>query len=93
MLSFLLDEQISPEVAKQINRKYPEISIFSIHSWHNGNYLGVSDETILQAASVDRLTLITYDQKTIPPILVSWGSSKYKPCRSSFYRLSLDFSK
>ena len=33
MLSFLLDEQISPEVAKQINRKQPEISIHSIHSW------------------------------------------------------------
>lgn len=73
MLSFLLDEQISPEVAKQINRKHPEIPIFSIHSWQNGNYLGVSDEAILKAAKLDKLTLITYDQKTIPPILVSWG--------------------
>lgn len=72
MLSFLLDEQISPEVAKQINRKYSEIPIFSIHSWQNGNFLGVSDEEILQAAKLEQFTLITYDQKTIPPILVEW---------------------
>lgn len=75
MLSFLLDEQISPEVAKQINSKYSEIPIFSVHSWQNGNFLGVSDETILQAAEVDRLTLVTYDQKTIPPVLVEWGQA------------------
>lgn len=70
MLSFLLDEQISPEVCKQINSKYPEISIFSIYHWRNGNFLGVSDEAILHAAKLEQLTLITYDQKTIPPILV-----------------------
>ena len=75
MLSFLLDEQISPEVAKQINRKYSEIPIFSIHSWQNGNFLGVSDEEILQAAKLEQFTLITYDQKTIPPILVEWGQA------------------
>ena len=70
MLSFLLDEQISLEVAEQINNKYPEISIISIHSWNNGNYLSVSDKKILQAAKVEELTLVTYDQKTIYPILV-----------------------
>jgi hypothetical protein len=75
MLSFLLDEQISPVVAKQVNSKYPEISIFSIHSWQNGNFLGVSDEAILQAAKLEQLTLITYDRKTIPPILVEWGQA------------------
>lgn len=75
MLSFLLDEQISPEVAKQINRKYPDLPIHSVHSWQSGNYLGVSDEAILQAAKLEQLTLITYDQKTIPPILVEWGQA------------------
>lgn len=73
MLSFLLDEQISPEIVKQINSKHPEILIFSIHSWHNGNFMGVPDEAILQAARLEQLTLISYDQKTIPPILVEWG--------------------
>ena len=73
MLSFLLDEQISPEIAQQIGNKYPEISIFSIHNWKNGEYLGISDEQILQAAAIAQLTLVTYDQNTIPPILVDWG--------------------
>lgn len=73
MLSFLLDEQISPEIAKQINQKSPEIPIFSIHTWQNGHYLGVADETILQGAAIAKLTLVIYDQKTIPPILVEWG--------------------
>ena len=75
MLSFLLDEQISPEIAKQIAQKYPKIPIFSIHTWQNGNYLGVADETILQAAAMAKLTLVTYDRKTIPPILVEWGQA------------------
>ncbi|VEP17601.1 conserved hypothetical protein [Hyella patelloides LEGE 07179] len=75
MLSFLLDEQISPEIAKQIARKYPEIPIFSLHTWQNGHYLGVDDETILQAAAKANLTLVTYDQKTIPPILVKLGQA------------------
>lgn len=75
MLSFLLDEQIFPEVAKQISVKRSDILIFSIHSWQGGNYLGVPDETILKAAFKEKLTLITYDQQTIPPILVAWGQN------------------
>ncbi len=75
MLSFLLDEQISPEIAQQINNKHSEIPIFSIHTWKNGNFLGVADEAILRIAALKQLTLITYDQKTIPPILVKWGQA------------------
>lgn len=75
MLSFLLDEQISPEIAKQILARRPDIPIFTIHNWQQGHYLGVADETILKAASDKKLTLITYDQKTIPPILFEWGQA------------------
>lgn len=75
MLSFLLDEQISPEIAKQISQKRSDISIFSIHTWQKGNYLGIADEIILKAAVSEELTLITYDQKTIPPILSKWGQA------------------
>jgi predicted nuclease of predicted toxin-antitoxin system len=75
VLSFLLDEQISPEIAQQIKNKRPDIPIFTIHLWQKGYYLGVSDEIILKAATEERLTLITYDQKTIPPILSEWGTA------------------
>lgn len=75
MLSFLLDEQISPEVAKQIATKRPDIPIFSLHFWRKGHYLGVVDEIILKAAFTEQLTLITYDQQTISPILLEWGQA------------------
>ena len=75
MLSFLLDEQISPKIAEQINIKHPEIPIFSLHTWQNGAYLGIADEVILQNAAIEKVTLVTYDQKTIPPILVEWGQA------------------
>lgn len=75
MLSFLLDEQISPKIAEQIKIKYPNITIFSLHTWQNGTYLGVADEIILQNAAIAEITLVTYDQKTIPPILVEWGQA------------------
>jgi predicted nuclease of predicted toxin-antitoxin system len=75
MLSFLLDEQISPEIAIQIAKKRLYIPIFTIHTWHKGNYLGIADEIILKAAAAEQLTLITYDQKTIPPILSEWGQA------------------
>ena len=75
MLSFLLDEQISPKIARQINLQYSEIEIVSIHDWQDGIYLGIDDETILQAAATEFLTLVTYDQNTIPPVLVEWGEA------------------
>jgi hypothetical protein len=43
MLSFLLDEHISPTVAEQISRKCPEILIFPLITWQEGRYLGDSD--------------------------------------------------
>ncbi|MGK7936728.1 MAG: DUF5615 family PIN-like protein [Xenococcaceae cyanobacterium] len=75
MLSFLLDEQISPEIAKQITKKRVDIEIFTLYTWQKGYYLGVSDEVILKAAAKEELTFITYDQKTIPPILFEWGQA------------------
>ena len=76
MLSFLLDEHISPTVAEQIQRKCPEITIFPLLKWQEGRYLGLDDEIILKAATEAELTLVTYDKNTIPPILVAWGEAK-----------------
>lgn len=75
MLSFLLDEHISPTVAKQIKKKRPQIEIFPLMFWQEGKYLGLDDEIILKAATDSQLTLVTYDQNTIPPILMQWGEA------------------
>jgi hypothetical protein len=75
MLAFLLDQQISPEVAEQVRAKRPEIPIQSIYEWREGTFVGIADALILQAAAEDSLTLVTYDRKTIPPVLAEWGIS------------------
>jgi hypothetical protein len=73
MLSLLLDENISPEVAAQIHQKRPDIRIISIHMWQDGLFMAEPDELILTDAAALGLTLVTYDQKTIMPVLVQWG--------------------
>ena len=36
-------------------------------------FLGQEDSTCLQEASPQRLTLVTYDRRTIPPLLKNWA--------------------
>jgi hypothetical protein len=69
MLSLLLDENISDEVADQIAAQRPDILIVSLRQWEEGRHLSADDETILRAAASAGLTMVTYDQRTIPPLL------------------------
>jgi hypothetical protein len=69
MLSLLLDEQISHEVANQIRAKRPDIAIISLHFWEEGVYVGAKDDRLLPAVANAGLTLVTYDQNTIPTLL------------------------
>lgn len=39
MLSFLLDEHISPIVAEQVKLKRPKIEIISLQNWQEGRFL------------------------------------------------------
>ena len=72
-LAFLTDEQISYVVAEQVQAKRPDIPITSVRAWRGGTFQGKADESLLRAAAEEGLTLVTYDQKTIPPILSEWG--------------------
>jgi hypothetical protein len=73
MLSFLLDEHVSPDVALIVRRSRPEIPVFALLDWQEGIWIGESDEEILRAASAQALTLVTYDQRTIPRLLQRWA--------------------
>ena len=75
MLSLLLDQQISPEVAEQVSARRQEIPILSLYEWREGAFVGIADARTLQAATEEGLTLVTYDRKTIPPVLVEWGTA------------------
>ena len=69
MLAYLLDENISFVVAEQLTRKNPQMSVQSVYRWRNGELVGQDDGRLLRAAIEEGLTLVTYDLKTIPPLL------------------------
>jgi len=73
MLKLLLDEHVSPDVAAGLRRRVPGLVVRSISDWQDGNFLGQEDAVCLQAASVQGLTLVTYDRRTIPPLLKRWA--------------------
>jgi hypothetical protein len=75
VLSLLLDQHISAEIAEQVRARRPEIPILSLYEWHEGAFVGSPDPFILDTAADEGLTLVTYDRKTIPPVLVEWGNS------------------
>jgi hypothetical protein len=76
MLSFLLDEHLSPDVAVIVRRSRPEIPVWGLLDWQDGIWIGESDEEILRAAGAEALTLVTYDQRTFPKLLQRWAQLK-----------------
>ncbi len=73
MLKLLLDEHISPEVAKGLRRRDRTITVYAMTEWEEGNFLGQEDAACLKEATAQRLTLVTYDRRTIPPLLKAWA--------------------
>ena len=47
----------------------------SVLDWEEGTWGGRTDEELLRAASLTALTLVTYDQRTIPALLHRWTQS------------------
>jgi hypothetical protein len=76
MLKLLLDEHISAEVANGVQRRNRSLAIHSMVQWESGNFLGKDDSVCLLEAAVQRLTLVTYDRRTIPPLLKLWAEEE-----------------
>lgn len=70
MLSLLLDEHISPKIGKQLLKKRRDIRVRTLQTWEQGSYLELDDELLLELAQKESLTLVTYDLRTIPTLLV-----------------------
>ena len=73
MLRLLLDEHISPAVARGLRRKHRALGVVCLIEWEDGEFLGRSDWECLQEAAAQGLTLVTYDRRTIPPLLKAWA--------------------
>lgn len=57
-------------VAQLVRQRRPDIEIVSLADWDGGRYWGAPDDLLLPVLQRFGLTLLTYDQKTIPPLLV-----------------------
>jgi hypothetical protein len=73
MLKLLLDEHISPDVARGLRRRDRRITVHAMTEWEDGNFLGQEDAACLKEATAQRLTLVTYDRRTIPLLLKAWA--------------------
>ena len=73
MLCLLLDEHISRDVAIGLKRRARALVVHCLAEWENGAFLGKDDSACLLAAAEQGLTLVTYDRRTIPPLLKTWA--------------------
>ena len=78
MLKLLLDEHISPDVADGLRRRSGSLVVHCMAEWQNGAFLGQDDSACLLEAAAHGLTLVTYDRRTIPPLLKSWAEEGRK---------------
>ena len=72
MLKLLLDEHVSPRVADGLSGRHRAVQIHALVEWHNGRLLGQNDALCLREAAEHGLTLVTYDRRTIPPLIKIW---------------------
>jgi hypothetical protein len=73
VLKLLLDEHTSPEVAAGLRQRNRALVVHYKAEWERGDFLGRDDSACLQQAAKQGLTLVTYDRRTIPPLLKTWA--------------------
>lgn len=71
-MRLLLDAPVPPAVGAGLAARIT-IEVLALRDWEGGIYLNAPDDTILRAAYDARWTLVTYDQRTIQPLLSTWG--------------------
>jgi hypothetical protein len=49
------------------------LSVVCTAEWEDGEFLGRPDSECLREAATQALTLVTYDRRTIPPLLKMWA--------------------
>lgn len=74
MLRFLLDEHISATVCSIVRERRSDILIESLLEWRGASLRGKDDDVVLTAASEAGFTLVSYDLRTIPPLLRVWAA-------------------
>ena len=78
MLKLLLDEHISRAVAEGLRRREELLAVSCMAYCEDGEFLGQRDSACLQQAAAQGMTLVTYDRRTIPPLLKIWAEEERK---------------
>jgi hypothetical protein len=73
MIRLLLDEHISPAVARSLRRRTPPVEAYALAEWEGGRLLGQDDAVCLGEAAENGLVFVTYDLRTIPTLLRRWA--------------------
>jgi hypothetical protein len=72
MFQLLLDKHVCPDVAEGLRRRNRRLVVRWMAEWEDGSILGKDDAAGLLEAFRQGLTLVTYDRRTIPPLLKIW---------------------
>ncbi len=72
-MRLLLDAHLPPELARQLRRR--GVDAVHLRDWMGSDLLDASDDRILSIARSDRRVLVTYDCRTIPPLIVGWAEA------------------
>lgn len=72
-MRLLLDAHIAPVVALRLRNE--GIDAVTVRDWLDGNYRTAPDEQLLSAAAADARVLVSYDCRTIPPLLKEWAET------------------
>ena len=75
MLRLLLDEHVPPRLAPELCRRRKDLTVTTLAQWEAGRFTGVSDHILIEEAFAQSLNLVTFDRKTIPPLLKMWSES------------------
>jgi hypothetical protein len=73
MLRFLLDAHFAPAIVRAVQGYQPAIEITAVAEWEDGAYLHAADDVLLRAAYERGWTLVTFDQRTIRPLVRVWA--------------------
>jgi len=66
-LAFVLDEHISPKVARMLRDR--GVDAVSIPEWQAGRFLSAGDDVLLAAAQLEGRILVSYDLASIPDLI------------------------
>ncbi len=72
-MRLLLDEHLSPAPVAALAKL--GVDAVALSTWQGGRYRESSDEVLLTAAASEKRILVTFDQRTIPPLLKGWAES------------------